>query len=164
MVSKQTYAVVVVIVVVLPSVALAKEYVVGDDYGWTIVYDYEAWAAGKDFRVGDKLIFNYEPGFHNVYKVSGAAAFRDCTVSLANVPLTSGNDVITLETPGRKWYICGMDRHCEKGRQKLAITVNDTLVSVLPPPGPPSSANGIVATRYQALMVGIAAIVLMIMV
>ncbi|KAK4851479.1 hypothetical protein QYF36_015550 [Acer negundo] len=33
----------------------AKEFVVGDRKGWTINFDYQAWAEGKDFRVGDKL-------------------------------------------------------------------------------------------------------------
>lgn len=28
---------------------------VGDDQGWTTNYDYQAWAKGKEFHVGDKL-------------------------------------------------------------------------------------------------------------
>lgn len=43
-----------IIAIVAPS-ALAKEFVVGDDKGWTVNFDYQTWAAGKDFRVGDKL-------------------------------------------------------------------------------------------------------------
>jgi hypothetical protein len=31
--------------------------------------------------------------------------------------------VIPLETPGNKWYICGVAKHCEVGNQKLFITV-----------------------------------------
>lgn len=30
-------------------------FVVGDEHGWTINFDYKLWAADKDFRVGDKL-------------------------------------------------------------------------------------------------------------
>ena len=45
---------VAIIAIVAPS-ALAKEFVVGDEKGWTVNFDYQTWAAGKDFRVGDKL-------------------------------------------------------------------------------------------------------------
>lgn len=43
------------ILAVVSSSPLAKDFVVGDDKGWTVNFDYQAWAAGKDFRVGDKL-------------------------------------------------------------------------------------------------------------
>ncbi|KAM7529907.1 hypothetical protein LguiB_033317 [Lonicera macranthoides] len=33
----------------------AKDFMVGDDKGWTINFDYSVWAKGKDFRVGDRL-------------------------------------------------------------------------------------------------------------
>jgi hypothetical protein len=31
------------------------EFMVGDDKGWTVNFDYQAWAKGKEFHVGDKL-------------------------------------------------------------------------------------------------------------
>lgn len=37
-----------------PSI-LATEFLVGDTMGWTINFDYESWAKGKEFHVGDKL-------------------------------------------------------------------------------------------------------------
>lgn len=40
---------------VLSAVAMATEYTVGDDKGWTTNFDYEAWAKDKVFHVGDKL-------------------------------------------------------------------------------------------------------------
>ncbi|XP_058084613.1 blue copper protein 1a-like [Magnolia sinica] len=168
MASKQMYVVLAVMVVILPSVALATEYVVGDDKGWTPNFDYQTWAAGKDFTVGDNLVFKYDAAFHDVFKVNGTA-FKDCIIPPANESLNTGNDIITLVTPGRKWYICGKSDHCAKGGQKLAITVSDSLAPASPPQWrpeaeAPNSANGIVAAGYQALMVGIAAIVLMIMV
>lgn len=33
----------------------SKEFIVGDDKGWTLNFDYQAWAYGKKFVVGDKL-------------------------------------------------------------------------------------------------------------
>ena len=41
--------------ILLPAVAMATEFTVGDDQGWTINFNYEAWAKDKVFHVGDKL-------------------------------------------------------------------------------------------------------------
>ncbi|KAM3359411.1 hypothetical protein P3S68_019121 [Capsicum galapagoense] len=48
--------------------------------------------------------------------------FKSCTPSSDVSPLTSGNNVITLTSPWKKWYIRRIGKHCEKG-VKLAITV-----------------------------------------
>ncbi|KAJ9556093.1 hypothetical protein OSB04_010707 [Centaurea solstitialis] len=39
-----------------------KEILVGDDKGWTMNFDYQAWANGKEFYVGDTL------GIYNIYR------------------------------------------------------------------------------------------------
>eukprot|EP00249_Psilotum_nudum_P013237 c24233_g2_i1 orf=382-591(+) len=40
--------------------ALAETFIVGDSQGWVVgSVNYTAWAAGKTFHVGDKLLFNY---------------------------------------------------------------------------------------------------------
>lgn len=44
-----------IISVVLPTVAFATEFKVGDGSGWTVGFDYAAWAEDKEFYVGDKL-------------------------------------------------------------------------------------------------------------
>lgn len=36
-----------ILVVLLPKIAMAKEFVVGDDSGWKTNFDYEAWAKDK---------------------------------------------------------------------------------------------------------------------
>ncbi|KAG7956767.1 hypothetical protein I3843_11G140500, partial [Carya illinoinensis] len=105
-----------------PSI-LAKEFLVGDSTGWTINYDYESWAKGKEFHVGDKLVFKYPKGIHNVIRVDNATAYEKCLVTTETEALSSGNDVITLTTPGKTWYICGVIRHCAEGEQKIAIEV-----------------------------------------
>ncbi|KAG8649865.1 hypothetical protein MANES_08G155300v8, partial [Manihot esculenta] len=97
------------------------EVIVGDDAGWRLGFDYQAWAKGKHFRVGDKLVFQYYPGDHNVFKVNGTG-FQNCIRPPPTEALTTGNDTIVLATPGRKWYICGVAQHCEKG-MKLFLTV-----------------------------------------
>ena len=41
--------------VLLSSVAIATDHIVGDDKGWTVNFDYTQWAQDKVFRVGDNL-------------------------------------------------------------------------------------------------------------
>ncbi|XP_029126143.1 mavicyanin-like [Cajanus cajan] len=125
---------VVIATIFLPSIAMAKEFVVGDDHGWTIGFNYAAWAADKTFQVGDTLVFNYDAGKHNVFKVNGTL-FQSCTVPPASEGLHTGSDSIVLETPGRKWYICGFVGHCNAG-QKLVITVQPQNLPPTPAPSP----------------------------
>ena len=63
---------------------------------------------------------------------------------------TSGNDIIPLKTPGKKWYICGAPNHCANGNQKLAITV---FGGQSPAPSPTSAARISVAPVYYGWMV-----------
>ncbi|KAH1083122.1 hypothetical protein J1N35_022883 [Gossypium stocksii] len=111
-----------VVAIFLPAMAMATDYIVGDDSGWTINFDYQTWAKDKVFYVGDKLVFQYPKGYHNVFKVNGTA-FKDCDIPPPSEALTSGNDTVVLKTPGQKWYICGVDNHCSAYGQKLSITV-----------------------------------------
>ena len=67
-------------------------------------------------------MFKYVAGKHNVFRVNGTL-FQQCSIPPTNEALTSGYDVITLATPGRKWYICGVGKHCESGGMKLFINV-----------------------------------------
>ncbi|KAB2622575.1 stellacyanin-like [Pyrus ussuriensis x Pyrus communis] len=135
----------VTLAIVAPCI-LVTDFVVGDDK-----------AQGKQFYVGEKLDFKYPKGVHNVHKVNGTG-FQQSAAPLDSVPLTSGNDVVTLATPGRKWYICGVGQHCKAGNQKFLITV---MPSSTPSPSPSytasspstsipytSAATGIAGTRY----------------
>ncbi|KAJ7971922.1 blue copper protein-like [Quillaja saponaria] len=121
------------VLTVLPSISMATQHIVGDNKGWTINFDYQAWAKDKKFVVGDQLVFKYPVGVHNVFKVNGTG-FQNCVVPPTNEALVTGNDKIVLATPGRKWYICGVGKHCVLGGQKLAITVTT------PAPAPSSSS------------------------
>lgn len=70
-------------------------------------------------------VFKYAKGCDNVLEV-GAYGFKTCSASFwekATTIFISGNDEITLKTPGKKWYISGFGDHCLKGNQKLAIYV-----------------------------------------
>ncbi|CAN4127466.1 unnamed protein product [Withania somnifera] len=137
MASTTNFLIAIIVVAMVSAPAMATEHWVGDDQGWKLEFDYAAWAATKEFHVGDKLIFKYKKDVHNVYKAD-LEAFKSCTPSADVTPLTSGNDVITLTSPGKKWYICGIGKHCEKG-VKLAINV---LEAELGTPAPSPSGSG----------------------
>ncbi|KAK9984525.1 hypothetical protein SO802_034050 [Lithocarpus litseifolius] len=140
-----------ILAVLVPSI-FATDFVVGDDKGWTTGFDYETWAAGKEFHVGDQLeeinflvqFFKYQKGNNNVLNVNGTG-FQQCVAPAGTVPLTSGNDVIPLAASGRKWYICGVPTRCANGKQKLAITVLDGLS---PAPSPKPSRGSVAPVHY----------------
>lgn len=56
-------------VILLPTIAMATEYIVGDDKGWNLGVDYQAWAKDKMFNVGDSLgmCFNCRQVFLHYY-------------------------------------------------------------------------------------------------
>ncbi|WOK99474.1 hypothetical protein Cni_G08186 [Canna indica] len=116
--------------------ATAENFTVGDDNGWLPDVNYTTWAQGKVFRIGDNLIFNYIAGAHNVIVVGGDE-FKLCNVSAGRAPkvFSSGDDVVPLQTTGKKWYFCGIADHCSRG-QKLVIDVLPAAVSPAPSPAP----------------------------
>ncbi|KAL6326067.1 hypothetical protein AAG906_000942 [Vitis piasezkii] len=114
---------------VLPVVAMATEFTLLKVF-WSILIH---------------AVFKYTAGRHNVFKVNGTA-FMNCTIPPANEALSTGNDVITLAAPGRKWYICGVNDHCANYGQKLAITVLE------------ASAHGISGSGYHLLMAAMVAV------
>lgn len=51
-----TFLIALVVVVAMVAVpAMATDHWVGDDQGWKLDFNYTAWAATKEFHVGDKL-------------------------------------------------------------------------------------------------------------
>ncbi|XVF56839.1 hypothetical protein PTKIN_Ptkin06aG0152400 [Pterospermum kingtungense] len=123
----------------IPAISYAMEFTVGDDDGWKLGVNYTEWAKGKQFFVGDTLVFKYNVEFHNVYSVNGTD-FQNCNVPLnTSLAFFTGNDSIKLATLGNKWYICGVGRHCDGG-MKLKITVIESGPTPAPTPAP--SAGG----------------------
>lgn len=137
-------------VAMMAAPAFGADYVVGDDAGWKLNVNYTAWAQGKQFHVGDRLIFKYTEGSHNVHRLSQATDFQECLIPKTTANFTSGNDVITLATPGKKWYACGVSDHCSKG-MKLGINVISDLAPS-PAPASASDPNISAATGYSGFM------------
>ena len=109
-------------------------------------------------------MFKYPKGAHNVLKVNGTG-FAQCAAPAGTVALETGYDVITLATEGRKWYICGVGKHCEAGNQKLVITVLPQVWTPVPSPSPwapgkdqPSSASISSASRFGLVAIVFGAI------
>ncbi|XP_006349438.1 chemocyanin-like [Solanum tuberosum] len=90
-------------------------YNVGDSNGWT--FGVSNWPNGKNFKVGDVLVFNYPREIHNVVIVN-KVDYNNCN-PLGKM-FNSGKDVITLKK-GTTYFICGVPGHCD-GAQKIAIT------------------------------------------
>ncbi|GAU23969.1 hypothetical protein TSUD_327700 [Trifolium subterraneum] len=159
MASSRVVLILLMSMVLLSSVSLATNHIVGDDKGWTVDFNYTQWASEMVFRVGDNLVFNYDPSRHNVFKVNGTL-FQSCTFPPANEALSTGKDTIQLKTEGKKWYVCGIADHCSTRQMKFVINV---LPEAAPAPSPPpsSAAHSVVSSVFGVVMVtivGIAAI------
>ncbi|XP_039048934.1 blue copper protein 1a-like [Hibiscus syriacus] len=148
-----------IVALMAPVIASATEHVVGGDDGWALGVKYDEWAKDKQFFVGDTLVFKYKANAHNVYKVTGDQ-FKSCTVPSNNsLGSFTGNDTINLATSGTKWYICGINGHCDGG-MKLKITVLDGA----PAPAPTSASTLFAkATGFHVLLGVIFAIAALIM-
>ncbi|KAL2485874.1 Phytocyanin domain-containing protein [Abeliophyllum distichum] len=131
---------------------LGSVYKVGDSAGWTIIgnVDYDTWASSKTFQIGDVLIFNYDAQFHNVLQVT-LPGFHSCNSSSPIATYSTGNDSITVTSPGHYYYICGFVGHCEAG-QKVDIRVpkspQPTAIPIAAPPGhlavPETAPSGLI--------------------
>ncbi|MED6150106.1 hypothetical protein PIB30_069135 [Stylosanthes scabra] len=130
----------IIILVALSTISstIAEEYIVGDYYGWRTFFDYQAWAANKNFYVGDRIVFNYRHGWDNVVSVT-PEDFITCTASPNAKTSKSGHDEIRFGSIGARWYISSVSDHCKLG-QKLAIYVRPARFGPPLPSEPPSPA------------------------
>ncbi|KAK8693908.1 hypothetical protein V6N13_071475 [Hibiscus sabdariffa] len=119
--SKRTVAFVFMLAFV--GVSLGAVHKVGDSTGWTSLgnIDYLKWASTKTFHVGDSLLFEYNPQFHNVMQVTHND-FQSCNGTSAIASYTSGSDSVTLKRPGHFYFLCGVPGHCQAG-QKVDVLV-----------------------------------------
>ncbi|KAF8779877.1 hypothetical protein HU200_002144 [Digitaria exilis] len=117
------------------STAAATSYTVGSGSGWTTGVDYTSWAASKNFKVGDSLVFNYAKGLHTVVEVS-AADYMACTAANPLGSDSSGATNVPLKTPGTHYFICSITGHCAAG-MKLAVTVGGSNSPASPTPTTP---------------------------
>ncbi|XP_010493895.1 PREDICTED: mavicyanin-like [Camelina sativa] len=129
-----------VCLVVMGRLSGAAVYKVGDSAGWTTIanVDYKLWASTKTFHIGDTVLFEYNPQFHNVMRVTHPM-YRSCNSSNPISTFTTGNDSITLTNHGHHFFFCGVPGHCLAG-QKLDLNVL-LPASSTPVSEPPTSSS-----------------------
>lgn len=118
-----------------------KNYTVGDDKGWyddlaVQGVDYQAWADGKNFSLGDFLIFNTDKN-HSVVQTRNGTLYKSCdyndsgpddTVEWSAAAPEFSKDAVTVAVPllkeGRTYFFSGNydGEQCENG-QRFAIDV-----------------------------------------
>ncbi|KAF0933798.1 hypothetical protein E2562_019258 [Oryza meyeriana var. granulata] len=111
----------VVLLLAAAAPAYAVDYTVGDSSGWSSGVDYDTWAKGKTFIVGDSLVFQYSM-MHTVAEVS-SADYSACSASNSIQSYSNQNTKIALTKPGTRYFVCGTSGHCAGG-MKLAVTVS----------------------------------------
>ncbi|KAJ0576146.1 putative Phytocyanin domain, cupredoxin [Helianthus annuus] len=94
----------------------AVEYTVGECKGWNEGVDFQAWADGKEYVQGDRLVFNYEYGKHNVVLLPDQASLDNCNLEKPLISLAHcGRNVVNLRTPGRVFVSSAVGEDCKKG-------------------------------------------------
>ncbi|KAJ0112943.1 hypothetical protein Patl1_01445 [Pistacia atlantica] len=121
-------------ITMLFQVSSATVYKVGGSAGWTLPIlrnvDYSKWASNKPFHVGDVVVFSYNKLFHNVEQVT-QKNYQACNATFPIVSYNTGNDSITLEKVGHKYFICGVPGHCQVGQK---VDINVTPLAPVPAP------------------------------
>ncbi|CAI9753630.1 unnamed protein product [Fraxinus pennsylvanica] len=117
-------------------------HVVGDSVGWDIPpnssVSYANWASGKNFMVGDILVFNFMTNQHDLLQVPKSSYDACSDDNAIGNAITTGPANVTLDSSGEHYYICTFGSHCQVG-QKLAITVSSTPGSNPPTSSPPTT-------------------------
>ncbi|KAF6169891.1 hypothetical protein GIB67_034283 [Kingdonia uniflora] len=148
---------VLVVAILLPAGALAKEFIVGGDSGWTIKFDYQAWAAGKEFRLRDKLgklrtFFQVPCGSSQHPRSECNRLSRLCSTTRHHQTSYWQGD--NYPNHPEKKLVSGVGKHCKVGGQKIFIIALPELSTPAPSPPaftPTSHADGILCSRYQLL-------------
>lgn len=113
-----------------------QNFSVGDDKGWTYptanVVDYQKWAQGKNFTLGDFLLFSYPQEEHDVVVTYNETVFKACDYESStdndyDVWGQAGNSTysaVPLVRTGMTYFFCSVNsgEHC-KGGMKFSINV-----------------------------------------
>ncbi|XP_047337381.1 mavicyanin-like [Impatiens glandulifera] len=128
----------------LPAAFAIQHIVGGSDQLWVQGVDYDKWAQGEKFTVGDTLLFTYS-SLHSVYQVT-ETNYGSCNTDSPIKRNSGGSTTVTLPTPGTYYFICATGGHCASG-MKVAVTVpgasgtSPPSSGGSPPNTPPSSTT-----------------------
>ncbi|GAB2229206.1 hypothetical protein Droror1_Dr00023343 [Drosera rotundifolia] len=129
------------------SVEGYKNYTVGDSLGWYDKLekpdvDYQKWVAGKDFSLGDFLIFNTDNN-HSIIQTYNFSTYRACDYSGDDITEWSTTDpsaatvrpatvAVSLVKQGMTYFFSG-DYDGEQCRHGQRFKINVTYGQGLPP-------------------------------
>ncbi|PKA62201.1 Blue copper protein [Apostasia shenzhenica] len=148
-------------VAALLELAGATNFTVGaPGGGWDLKTNLSSWASSNIFKIGDNLIFSYDPSSHDVAEVTNAN-YESCSSSNAIKTYSSGGDAIPLASAGKRYFICGFPGHCVGG---MKVEIDTTAASASAPVPPPGSSEASRKAIAGELVVGVGVIGMMIMV
>ncbi|KAI5020439.1 umecyanin-like [Hordeum vulgare subsp. vulgare] len=117
-------------------------HIVGAGKGWRIAPNqtyYADWARTRDIHVGDKLMFLYRSGVYDIVQVPTKELFDACSMDNVTMRYQLGPTIVKLDTPGPRYYFCGVGKHCEGG-QKVAVNVSGAPAAAVNVSGAPAAA------------------------
>ncbi|GLJ32215.1 hypothetical protein SUGI_0648420 [Cryptomeria japonica] len=116
----------------------AVQYDVGGSQGWEATTDFKTWVSGKQFKVGDTLVFKYG-SLHTLDEVD-KAGYDSCSTANAISSASDGNTVVKLTTAGKRYFICGTAGHCPGG---MKLEVDSLAALATAPVAPPALAPSV---------------------
>ncbi|CAI9283398.1 unnamed protein product [Lactuca saligna] len=99
----------------------AEQHVVGGKQGWDESTDFDSWASGQTFKVGDTLVFKYSP-MHSVAELGSESEYKKCDVGSATNSMSDGNSVVKLTKEGTRYFACGTAGHCDSGMKDRLLS------------------------------------------
>uniref|UniRef100_A0A0D9WUS0 Phytocyanin domain-containing protein n=1 Tax=Leersia perrieri TaxID=77586 RepID=A0A0D9WUS0_9ORYZ len=110
-----------VVLALLPAVAMATNYTVGDEKGWNPKVDYEAWVKKhKPFYKGDWLVFEYQNGRSDVVQVD-EVGYDNCDKANAISSYSKGHTYAFQLKEAKDYYFICSYGYCYDG-MKVAVT------------------------------------------
>ncbi|KVH92812.1 uclacyanin-3 [Cynara cardunculus var. scolymus] len=125
----------------LSKQGLAEQHVVGGKQGWDESTDFDSWASGQTFKVGDTLVFKYSP-MHSVAELGSESKYNKCDMGAATNSMSDGNSVVKLTKAGTRYFACGTAGHCDQGMKVKITTVSAS--------GSPSSSSNATPTSNSS--------------
>ncbi|KAG0584294.1 hypothetical protein KC19_3G200200 [Ceratodon purpureus] len=137
-----TILVAVGLLALAPGAYAATYNVGGSTQDWTYAgngFTYDSnWVPLQTFHVGDVLNFKYSAAQHDVVEFATKAEYDACAGTTVTKWQT-GNDLITLNSTGTKYYICSIPGHCQLGMKVAVPVVAASVAPGVAPASPPTT-------------------------
>ncbi|KAJ6914323.1 hypothetical protein NC651_016556 [Populus alba x Populus x berolinensis] len=160
----------IVIVSLFVTFTEARDIMVGGkNYSWKIPSSesdsLNKWAESSRFRVGDTLVWTYDPKKDSVLQVI-KKDYETCNTSSPLVTYKDGNTKVKLDKSGPYYFISGADGHCEQGQKLITVVMSmrSHFMGISPAPSPvefggpavaPTSTGGVNLRGSLGLIFGV---------